>query len=237
VVAAEHPGAEVRPRRASLGLEGAEVEDLSAADRSVIGARRLGDGGSAQPAPTPRGGLLRHTDLAWLDQARRGRDRSSRAWLAGKRDADAERDVIAEVSASVPASVFSSVRRQGDTRRAHATQGGRTAAWLAPAFGIGLARRIPGSPRRAAAVTPAERRDGGRPGQTERREPIKRSSAARGRTRWTESMRSTKRPPPAVPDAGALHDETDTLLAKRVDIPRRLRHADSLKESQCRRSA
>jgi hypothetical protein len=112
--------------------------------------------------------------------------------------------------------------------------GGRTAAWLAAlAFGLGLGvgSTALAQPRRGGDA-PAERRDGGGPGApAERREQIKKKIRAMRAYTLTEALALDE------PTAGRLFpmlarydDETDKLLEKRVDIQRRLRRADSLKD-------
>jgi hypothetical protein len=127
-----------------------------------------------------------------------------------------------------------SIARQGrPAGRAPRHPGGRTAAWLAAlAFGLGLGvgSTALAQPRRGGDA-PAERRDGGGPGQAERREQIKKKIRAMRAYTLTETLALDE------PTAGRLFpmlarydDETDKLLEKRVDIQRRLRHADSLKD-------
>jgi len=130
--------------------------------------------------------------------------------------------------------------RDGDRERDRSAAGpgrpagGRAAAWLAAlAFGLGLGvgSTALAQPRRGGDG-PAERRDGGGPGApAERRERIKKKIRAMRAYTLTEALALDE------PTAGRLFpmlarydDETDKLLEKRVDIQRRLRHADSLKD-------
>lgn len=108
----------------------------------------------------------------------------------------------------------------------------RTAACLAiVVLGMGLAHPAGAQPRRGGERDPdaAERHGGER--AAERREQIKKKIRALRAYTLTEELALDE------PTAGRLFpvlsrydDETDKLLERRLDLQRRLRHADSLKD-------
>lgn len=108
----------------------------------------------------------------------------------------------------------------------------RTAACLAiVVLGMGLAHPAGAQPRRGGEHDPdaAERRGGER--AAERREQIKKKIRALRAYTLTEELALDE------PTAGRLFpvltrydDETDKLLERRLDLQRRLRHADALKD-------
>jgi hypothetical protein len=104
-------------------------------------------------------------------------------------------------------------------------------AWLAVVvLGVCLAHTAAAQPRRGdRGPDPAERHGG--PGTTERREQIKKKIRAMRAYTLTEELALDE------PTAGRLFpvlsrydDETDKLLERRLELQRRLRHADSLKD-------
>lgn len=107
-------------------------------------------------------------------------------------------------------------------------------AWLVAFMLCGLGLAAPAGAQRRGGGPPgaSERRDGDGPaGASERREQIKKKIRALRAYTLTEELALDE------PTAGKLFpvlsrydDETDKLLEKRVDIHRRLRHADSLKD-------
>ena len=110
-----------------------------------------------------------------------------------------------------------------------------TTSWLAVAvlgLGLGFGASAPAQPRRGGDPDRAERAGGGGPaGPAERREQIKKKIRAMRAYTLTEALSLDE------PTAGRLFpalarydDETDKLLERRVDVQRRLRHADSLKD-------
>ncbi len=112
---------------------------------------------------------------------------------------------------------------------------GTAASWLVVAalgLGLGLGSTASAQPRRGEDAAAPERRDGGKPAEpAERREQIKKKIRAMRAYTLTEALALDE------PTAGRLFpmlarydDETDKLLEKRVDVQRRLRHADSLKD-------
>jgi hypothetical protein len=128
----------------------------------------------------------------------------------------------------------------------------RGASWLAAALVAGLAVGLPGpvlaQPRRsgpAATVTPAERGgdgDGGSgsalgPGRrdrtTERREQIKKKIRALRAYTLTEELRLDELTATRLfPVLSRYDDETDRLLEKRVEVQRRLRRADTMRDAR-----
>jgi Spy/CpxP family protein refolding chaperone len=109
----------------------------------------------------------------------------------------------------------------------------RTAAWLAVVV-LGFAQGATAQPRRGgggSAAGAGERRGTAPAGALERREQIKKKIRAMRAYTLTEELSLDE------PTAGKLFpmlsrydDETDRLLEKRVDVQRRLRHADSLRD-------
>jgi hypothetical protein len=114
----------------------------------------------------------------------------------------------------------------------------RRAAWLAVVvLGVvvlGVGHSAAAQPRRGPGDGAAERRDGpGGRATAERREQIKKKIRALRAYTLTEELALDE------PTAGRLFpvlarfdDETDKLLEKRVDIQRRLRRADSMRDGR-----
>jgi len=127
---------------------------------------------------------------------------------------------------------------QGGPAPARRKPGGRTStSWLAVVvlgfgLGAGLGSTASAQPRRGGNSAPAERRDAGGPtGKAERREQIKKKIRAIRAYTLTEALSLDEATAGRLfPMLARYDDETDKLLEKRVDVQRRLRHADSLRD-------
>ena len=121
----------------------------------------------------------------------------------------------------------------------------RGTAWLAAIVLAVLAVLGPGFPGaaraqpRRGAPGPVERGADdpagtpGRPGPAERREQIKKKiRAMRAYTLTEELVLDEQTAGKLFPVLARYDDETDKLLEKRVDVQRRLRHVDSLKDAR-----
>jgi len=114
------------------------------------------------------------------------------------------------------------------------------AALLAGFAGFGLAGTARAQPRRsgpAASAAPAERGDGdddsGAPGRRDRREQIKKKIRALRAYTLTEELRLDELTASRLfPVLSRYDDETDRLLEKRVDVQRRLRRADAVRDAR-----
>lgn len=113
----------------------------------------------------------------------------------------------------------------------------RAAAWLATfmlcGLGVGLAAPADAQPRRGGgAPGPALRREGDGPaGARERREQIKKKIRAMRAYTLTEELALDEQTAGKLfPVLSRYDDEIDKLLETRVDVQRRLRRADSLKD-------
>ena len=115
-------------------------------------------------------------------------------------------------------------------------RGVTSSAWLATVMLalLGLAAPADAQPRRggpAGPLGPLDRRDGEGPGRIERRELIKKKIRAMRAYTLTEELALDEQTAGRLfPVLARYDDETDKLLEKRVDIQRRLRHADSVKD-------
>jgi hypothetical protein len=115
----------------------------------------------------------------------------------------------------------------------------RPVAWLAVAglavIGLGLARSAAAQPRRGGGDGSAVRRDRGPggPATAERREQVKKKIRALRAYTLTEELKLDEQTAGKLfPVLARYDDETDKLLEKRVDVQRRLRHADSLRDGR-----
>jgi hypothetical protein len=107
----------------------------------------------------------------------------------------------------------------------------RPVAWLAIAV-LGLAQGAAAQPRRGGGDGGAVRREGG-PGSTERREQIKKKiRALRAYTLTEELALDEQSAGKLFPVLARYDDETGKLLEKRVDVQRRLKHADTLRDGR-----
>jgi Spy/CpxP family protein refolding chaperone len=110
------------------------------------------------------------------------------------------------------------------------------ATFMLAMLGLGLATPADAQPRRGGPAGPpagpVDRRDGEGPaGRIERRELIKKKIRAMRAYTLTEELALDEQTAGKLfPVLARYDDETDRLLEKRVDIQRRLRHADSLKD-------
>jgi len=99
---------------------------------------------------------------------------------------------------------------------------------------LGLGHSAGAQPQRTGS--PAER-DAGRPGRpdrtTERREQIKKKIRAMRAYTLTEELSLDEQTAGRLfPALARYDDETDRLLEKRVDVQRRLRHADTVRDGR-----
>jgi hypothetical protein len=111
----------------------------------------------------------------------------------------------------------------------------RPVAWLAVVvvvLGLGLAQGAGAQPRRGQGDATTERREAG-PATTERREQIKKKIRALRAYTLTEELALDEQTAGRLfPVLARFDDETDRLLEKRVDVQRRLRRADSLRDGR-----
>jgi hypothetical protein len=120
----------------------------------------------------------------------------------------------------------------------------KATAWLAAfVLGLGLVAVAEAQPHRPGAPGPSERRerdreredDGPAPasGPSERREQIKKKIRAMRAYTLTEELALDEQTAGRLfPVLARYDDETDKLLEKRIDVQRRLRHADSIKDAK-----
>jgi hypothetical protein len=112
----------------------------------------------------------------------------------------------------------------------------RIAGWLlaVACVGLGVAATAAAQPRRGGGTQPAERRDAADPaGNAERREQIKRKIRAMRAYVLTEELSLDEQTAAKLfPVLSRYDDETDKLLERRVDIQRRLRRANPLKDAK-----
>jgi hypothetical protein len=107
----------------------------------------------------------------------------------------------------------------------------RPVAWLAVVV-LCLAHSAVAQPRRGGGEGSGLRRDGG-PALAERREQIKKKiRALRAYTLTEELALDDQIAGRLFPVLARYDDETDKLLERRVDVQRRLRHADSLRDDR-----
>jgi hypothetical protein len=139
-------------------------------------------------------------------------------------------------------------RPAGSQTRSVARPGRRAtgAAWLAgivlavlAVLGPGLPGTAWAQPRRGGAPGPVERGADdpagapGRPGSAERREQIKKKIRTMRAYTLTEELALDEQTAGKLfPVLARYDDETDKLLEKRIDVQRRLRHVDSLKDAR-----
>lgn len=109
----------------------------------------------------------------------------------------------------------------------------RPVVWLAVVgLGLGLAQGAGAQPRRGQGDATTERREAG-PATTERREQIKKKIRALRAYTLTEELALDEQTAGRLfPVLARFDDETDRLLEKRVDVQRRLRRADSLRDGR-----
>jgi hypothetical protein len=111
----------------------------------------------------------------------------------------------------------------------------RPIAWLAVVvLGLGLAQGAGAlaQPRRSQGAATTERREAG-PATTERREQIKKKIRALRAYTLTEELALDEQTAGRLfPVLARFDDETDRLLERRVDVQRRLRHADALRDGR-----
>jgi hypothetical protein len=110
----------------------------------------------------------------------------------------------------------------------------RPAAWLAVVV-LGLSQGAAAQPHRGGADGSAARRDGGPggPPTSARREQIKKKIRALRAYTLTEELALDEQTAARLfPALSRYDDETDKLLEKRVDVQRRLRRADSLRDER-----
>jgi Spy/CpxP family protein refolding chaperone len=95
---------------------------------------------------------------------------------------------------------------------------------------LGSAARVDAQPRRGPL---AERRDDGGLATSERREQIKKKIRAMRAFTLTEELALDEATASQLfPVLARYDDETDKLLEKRLDVQRRLRHADTLRDNR-----